>query len=142
MLVCIHTHSLSRLRIKQGHPNQSHNTLAIWYSPQVRHDLKPEAHACPRTSRKSSHLTAFTLIVIALTAIGSASMQARERWTNAQAKTWASHQPFLTGGNFLPSNAINQLEMWQASTFDPVTIDRELGLGPEHRHENDARLPA
>lgn len=31
------------------------------------------------------------------------------------------------GGNFTPSSAINQLEMWQADTFDPATIDRELG---------------
>lgn len=31
------------------------------------------------------------------------------------------------GGNFTPSTAINQLEMWQADTFDPATIDRELG---------------
>jgi len=53
--------------------------------------------------------------------------QARERWSEAQAKAWASQQPFLTGGNFLPSNAINQLEMWQAASFDPVTIDREFG---------------
>lgn len=32
------------------------------------------------------------------------------------------------GCNFIPSTAINQLEMWQADTFDPVTIDRELGF--------------
>jgi len=31
------------------------------------------------------------------------------------------------GSNFLPSTAINQLEMWQADSFDPATIDRELG---------------
>ena len=31
------------------------------------------------------------------------------------------------GGNFTPSTAINQLEMWQADTFDLPTIDRELG---------------
>jgi len=31
------------------------------------------------------------------------------------------------GGNFLPSTAINELEMWQGETFDPTTIDRELG---------------
>ncbi len=30
-------------------------------------------------------------------------------------------------GFLLPSTAINELEMWQADTFDPVTIDRELG---------------
>lgn len=31
------------------------------------------------------------------------------------------------GANFTPSTAVNQLEMWQAETFDPATIDRELG---------------
>jgi len=34
---------------------------------------------------------------------------------------------WLVGCNFTPSTAINQLEMWQADTFDPVTIERELG---------------
>ena len=29
--------------------------------------------------------------------------------------------------HFSPSTAINQLEMWQGDTFDPETIDRELG---------------
>ena len=34
----------------------------------------------------------------------------------------------LAGGLQLhPGTAINQLEMWQADTFDPATIDRELG---------------
>jgi hypothetical protein len=31
------------------------------------------------------------------------------------------------GCNFIPSTAINQLEMWQEATFDPQTIARELG---------------
>jgi hypothetical protein len=31
------------------------------------------------------------------------------------------------GCNFLPSTAINQLEMWQADTYDPQTIEREVG---------------
>jgi hypothetical protein len=35
--------------------------------------------------------------------------------------------PWLVGCNFTPSTAINQLEMWQPETFDPQTIDRELG---------------
>ena len=52
---------------------------------------------------------------------------ARDRWTPEQAKAWAAQQPYTTGANFLPSNAINQLEMWQAESFDPATIDRELG---------------
>lgn len=34
---------------------------------------------------------------------------------------------WLRGANFIPSTAINQLEFWQEETFDPATIDRELG---------------
>jgi len=36
-------------------------------------------------------------------------------------------QPWLVGSNYIPANAINELEMWQADTFDPKRIDLELG---------------
>ena len=36
-------------------------------------------------------------------------------------------KPWPVGANFLPSTAINELEMWQGETFDTATIDRELG---------------
>jgi hypothetical protein len=49
------------------------------------------------------------------------------RWTEAQANAWYATQPWPVGADFLPSTAINELEMWQGETFDPVTIDRELG---------------
>ena len=52
---------------------------------------------------------------------------AREQWTTEQANAWYAGRPWLVGCNFIPSTAINQLEMWQADTFDPATIDRELG---------------
>lgn len=52
---------------------------------------------------------------------------ARPRWTAAEVNGWYARQPWLVGSNYLPANAINQLEMWQAETFDPATIDRELG---------------
>ncbi len=48
-------------------------------------------------------------------------------WPVQQATDWYQQQGWLRGCNFIPSNAINQLEMWQADTFDPTTIDRELG---------------
>jgi hypothetical protein len=51
----------------------------------------------------------------------------RERWTEAQANAWYTQQPWPVGADFLPSTAVNELEMWQADTFDPATIDRELG---------------
>jgi hypothetical protein len=51
----------------------------------------------------------------------------REKWTVKQANNWYKQRGWLRGANFIPSNAINQLEMWQEDTFDPATIDRELG---------------
>ncbi len=54
-------------------------------------------------------------------------MHARSQWTVEEAQAWYAKQPWLLGCNFIPSNAINQLEMWQAETFDIETIDSELG---------------
>jgi hypothetical protein len=53
--------------------------------------------------------------------------KADERWSPAQAKAWYAEQPWLLGANFVPADAINQLEMWQETTFDAAEIDRELG---------------
>ena len=52
---------------------------------------------------------------------------AQSRWTEEKANTWYASHRWMVGCNFSPSTAINQLEMWQADTFDPATIDRELG---------------
>jgi len=63
----------------------------------------------------------------------------REIWTKEQANTWYAQQGWLVGSNFIPSSAINQLEMWQAETFDTTTINRELGLA-ESIGMNTARV--
>ncbi len=55
------------------------------------------------------------------------ALAAEGRWSEQRAHGWYERQPWLTGCNFSPSTAINQLEMWQADTFDMATIDRELG---------------
>src|ERR1044072_2936477 len=52
---------------------------------------------------------------------------AREIWTKEQAADWYKQWGWLRGSDFIPSTAINQLEMWQAETFDTATINRELG---------------
>ncbi len=52
---------------------------------------------------------------------------AREQWTPEFANRWYARQSWMVGANYIPANAINQLEMWQAETFDPDRIDRELG---------------
>lgn len=64
------------------------------------------------------------LLVFGLTA----SLQAEPRWSKERAREWSSRQPWLVGCNFIPSTAVNQLEMWQADSFDAPTIDRELGF--------------
>jgi hypothetical protein len=59
--------------------------------------------------------------------LGSISTHAAERWTEAKANAWYRQQPWLTGANYIPANAINELEMWQEATFDLARIDLELG---------------
>jgi hypothetical protein len=53
--------------------------------------------------------------------------QADGRWTVAAARDWHAARPWIVGFNYVPATAINPLEMWQAETFDPATIDKELG---------------
>lgn len=52
-------------------------------------------------------------------------------WSIEKARGWGQMQNWLRGCNFIPSTAINQLEMWQAETFDSLTIDRELRWADE-----------
>jgi hypothetical protein len=51
-----------------------------------------------------------------------------QRWSPAQAAAWQQRVGWLVGCNFVPSSAASQLEMWQAESFDPATIERELGF--------------
>ncbi len=67
-----------------------------------------------------------TLFLAALLALPAAA-ESGARWSPERANAWYDALPWLVGANFVPSSAINQLEMWQAETFDPATIDRELG---------------
>ena len=49
-------------------------------------------------------------------------------WTVEKANQWYSEHPWITGADYIPANAINQLEMWQKETFSPGVIDKELSL--------------
>jgi hypothetical protein len=69
-----------------------------------------------------------TFLALILCGFSNAQSQAvRSRWTEQQAKDWYAQQPWLIGSNYIPATAINQLEMWQADSFDPERIDLELG---------------
>ncbi len=66
----------------------------------------------------------FFAVFLALTITAAAQ---RPVWSKDKANAWYEKLPWMSGANFLPSTAINQLEMWQAESFDTSTINRELG---------------
>ena len=54
-----------------------------------------------------------------------------QHWSVEKANDWYAKQPWLVGANYAPSYAINQLEMWQADTFNPQEIEKELAWAKE-----------
>lgn len=76
-------------------------------------------------------LAAFGTLMACGTSESEPPPESRGRWTTEEAQTWYAAQPLLVGANFVPSTAVNQLEMWQEATYDEETIDRELGWAAE-----------
>jgi hypothetical protein len=64
-------------------------------------------------------------------ALLSADLVAQNQWSTQKANDWYKKQGWVRGCNYQPSTAINQLEMFQAATFDAQTIDKELGWAEE-----------
>ncbi len=85
-------------------------------------------HPCPGLSSARCALR-LPLLALALACVCACATtaSAREQWSPEQATSWAASQPWMAGGNYIPRNAINQLEMWQAETFSPALIDEEFG---------------
>lgn len=82
------------------------------------------------------------LLLAAGTALARAPRASAEepgRWTADRANRWYQAQGFLVGSNYITSNAINQLEMFQADSYDPRRIDSELGWASYYGH-NTARV--
>jgi hypothetical protein len=80
-----------------------------------------------RMRMTSIFFTSF-LIFLCLSSFGQAASPPQSaRWTEKAANEWHAKQPWLVGSNYIPANAINELEMWQADSFDPQRIDLELG---------------
>jgi hypothetical protein len=70
-------------------------------------------------------------ITIGWLLFASLSFSQGTRWQATKADNWYKKQGWLTGCNFQPSTAINQIEMFQAESFDTATINRELGWAHE-----------
>ncbi|MCV7402438.1 1,4-beta-xylanase [Mycobacterium fragae] len=54
------------------------------------------------------------------------------RWSPDRANSWYQAQGWRVGANYITSNAINQLEMFQPGSYDPRRIDTELGWARFH----------
>jgi hypothetical protein len=67
-----------------------------------------------------------SVLILVLPFFASAQKKAA-LWSTEKADAWYKTKPWLRGCDFIPSTAINQLEMWQGGTFDSATINRELG---------------
>src|SRR5690348_8849733 len=65
--------------------------------------------------------------LLLLMSLAAAGAQAGMRWSKKKAWDWVSQKGWRVGCNYIPHTAVNQLEMWQADSFDPATIDQELG---------------
>ena len=66
-------------------------------------------------------------IIILIPALSTQVFANTQSWSEEKANGWYQHQPWLVGSDFTPATAINELEVWQAATFDPQEIDKELG---------------
>lgn len=78
--------------------------------------------------KKYIKLLALLLIVLSFHIAKGQKVRLAPVWPAAKANAWYANHKWINGANFTPSTAINQLEMWQPATFDPKTIDRELGF--------------
>jgi len=72
-------------------------------------------------------LKKMTMLFAVWCLLGVGTQAQTNRWTEKEAADWYAKQPWLVGSNYIPANAINELEMWQADTFDFKRIDLELG---------------
>ena len=89
--------------------------------------VSPMSDSEPRMTRiKSGFLSGLSVVLVWILLAITALAQA-ERWSEQKARDWYARQPWLVGSNYNPASAINQLEMWQADSFDPKRIDLELG---------------
>ena len=78
-------------------------------------------------------------LLLSNSALTAAPKPDAHRWSEEKANAWYAQQPWLVGANYIPSDAINELEMFQAATFNPALNDKELGLA-ESIGMNTARV--
>jgi hypothetical protein len=83
--------------------------------------------SCNAKRRDTTRMKGLFVGIVLSLGFAFCSQAETPRWTEKTANEWYAQQPWLVGSNYIPSTAINELEMWQADTFDSKRIDIELG---------------
>ena len=78
--------------------------------------------------RTALQLPLYLAAAAALTKLPPVAAAETARWSADRANAWYAEQGWLLGANYVTSNAVNQLEMFQAGTFDPRRIAGELSV--------------
>jgi hypothetical protein len=81
----------------------------------------------------------FALLLFCVLHISLAQENIKGKWSKEESWSWYEKAGPLKGFNFLPGTAVNSTDMWQAETFDPKTIDKELALAKKAGY-NSARV--
>ena len=115
-------HPYEGLRGRPGYPSLS---LVAHHVPVSCYRVARLAESKHYAMKRS--LLALSLFLALATLTGAQSRAPQDRWSEKAAQDWYAKQPWLVGSNYIPATAINELEMWQADSFDPARIDKELG---------------
>ena len=78
-------------------------------------------------------LTKFVMSAACVLAMSACCNQAKQeapaqRWSEEKANEWYAQLPWLAGADYINADAINQIEMWSADTYNHDQIDKELGM--------------
>ena len=74
--------------------------------------------------RRLCQLSIALLLVLSLASCGKGSTG--ERWTAERANAWYAELPWMAGCDYITSDAINQIEMWSAETYNAAQIDKDV----------------
>lgn len=70
-------------------------------------------------------------LALALGIAISSTASAGQRWSAEKANKWYDALPWMSGCNYNPTSAVNQIEMWHAETFDSLQIEKEMQWAEE-----------
>ncbi len=91
--------------------------------------VTPFDHPTPMRRLLILLVLATTAVTVTAESLMTGTMQGR--WPEKRINDWYADQPWLVGANYIPRTAINQIEMWQADSFNADLIAQELGWARE-----------